>query len=154
MTTFMRRGSLSCSVQVILVRLDVCKMWIACICDCFLLFFLLNCCVSSFLSRINPSSLPIETLGREHPANSLHLRRSKLCLQAFSTRWLRAVSKLISASVSDNELIISELARFAVPPPQTCALSRFSLRVYVWLDARDCQSPLGMNVEDLFRPVH
>lgn len=63
------------------------------------------------------------------------------------------MSKLISASVSDDELIISELARFAVPPPQTCALTRFSLRVYVWLDARDRRSPLGMNVEDLFHPV-
>lgn len=113
-------------------------------------FSLLNCCVSSFLSRMNPSSLPKETLGRKPSANSLHLRKGESCLQAFGTRWLRAVSKLISASVSDDELIISELARFAVPPPLTCVLNDFSLRVYVWLDAHDCRNLLGIHVEDFF----
>lgn len=64
------------------------------------------------------------------------------------------MSQLISASVSDDELIISELAPFAAPPPQACALCRLGLRVYVRLDARDCRSPRGINVEDLFRPAH
>lgn len=64
------------------------------------------------------------------------------------------MSTLISVSVSDDELIISKLARFAVPLPLTCVLDDFTLRVCVWLDACDCQSLLGINVEDLFRPVH
>lgn len=50
-------------------------------------------------------------------------------LQAFRTRWLWAMSKPISAAVSEDELIISKSAHFIGSCVQ-----------YVWLDARGRQN--------------
>lgn len=114
----------------------------------FLFFGLLNCCVSSFLWRIHPSSLLIikkRNVEAGTPANSWHERRREVCLQALATRWFWAVSKLISAALSDDELIISESTRCAVPPPHTRGAEkpRYSVcvRVWVWVDARGRPTP-------------